>query len=120
MIIDYSLEKVFTQSLDIVDPGNTCIRATNKDNFEYYLYIKSNAGMMTILKYGPLLPDLEVLLNNFNLSYIKTKYSMKKIAVELNSFLNDPKKQIEAAEEITEFEAMNTFPTAETIFRGED
>ena len=37
MIIDYAPDRVFTQSLDIVDAGNACVRCIDKEGVEYYI-----------------------------------------------------------------------------------
>ena len=39
MVFEFSVQKTFNQSIDIVDIGNTALKCTNKQMDNYYLII---------------------------------------------------------------------------------
>ena len=62
MIFEYLPEEVFTKQLDIVDIGNVSLRSLTGSAEEYYLLIKTIMGKSTIVKFGPTMPDSNLLL----------------------------------------------------------
>lgn len=122
MIIDYALEKLFTMSVDIEDLGNCCLRCAGGDSggLEYYYFVKSEAGFMSVLKYGPIFGGLpEVLPDNFGLDYNRSKFNQGKLEKDIKAFVNDPKKNIKEVICITEYEAEQDFPQITNIFHRE-
>lgn len=118
MIFEFSVQKTFAESIDIVDIGNTALRCTNNMLDNYYIIIKTIMGKTSILKFGPICPDLEVLLNDFSVSYKKFDYKETTISKEINKFINDFKKEINKIEEITEYEAWQDFPVVQQWFEN--
>lgn len=118
MIFDYASEEVFTKQLDLVDPGNTCIRGTNEEKMDYYLIIKTVMGKTSFLKFGPVFPDAPILLEDFSVSYKKANYKENTINKEINLFLNDTKKCLVEAKETVEYEAFQAFPNLEDAFNN--
>lgn len=116
MIIDYKQDYVFTESIDVEDIGNTCIKAIAKDGVEYYAITKTILGKTSILKFGPVMPDLPLLCIGFSASFSKINYKENKICKEISMFLNNPKAEIEKAEVITEYEAYQVFPNVVEAF----
>lgn len=110
MILDYDKQAVFTKSFDIADIGNTTIRAANENGFEFYIATKTILGKTSILKFGPIMPDIEVLLDSFELSYQKIDFKEANIMKALNLYINDIKKKIVNLEEIIETELFDAFP----------
>ena len=118
MIFEFSVQKTFNESIDIVDMGNTALRCTNSQHDDYYIIIKTIMGKTSILKFGPICPDLEVLLNDFSVSYKKIDYKENIIYREIDKFINDFKKEISTIEEITEYEAWKDFPAIQQWFEN--
>ena len=118
MIFDYSVQKTFNESIDIVDIGNTALRCTNTLMDNYYIILKTIMGKTSILKFGPVCPDIETLLNDFSVSYKKIDYKEPLISKEIDKFINDFKKSITTIEEITEYEAWQDFPTIQQYFEN--
>lgn len=116
-LIDYNLEKVYTKTLELENLGSCAIRATSEEEgTDYYLCVQSVAGFAYILKYGPIIPDLEPgSLEAFSLDYKKIKYSTKSLNIEINKFINDPMKKVNMAEEITVEEALQNIPTSDAF-----
>lgn len=118
MLFEYSVQKTFNQTIDVVDAGNTALKCTNRNMDNYYIIIKTIMGKTSILKYGPVCPDLEILIDDFSVSYKKFDYKESSIHKEIDRFINDYKKDIETVEEITEYEAWEAFPNIQEYFEN--
>lgn len=118
MIFEFSIQKTFTDSVDIVDIGNTALRCINRNGDNYYIINKTTMGKTSILKFGPICPDLEILLSDFMVSYKKIDYKENLISREIDKFINDFKKEISTVEEITEYEAWQDFPAIQQWFEN--
>jgi len=122
MLFEYHAEEVFTKELDLVDVGNSAVRCVTKDFAEYYILLTTIMGKTHVLKFGPVVPDLDTLSDNFSVSYKKIDYNEQKIKREIDQVLNDTKKAIEEAEEIPVEVAMMSFPniSAQYMNIGDD
>ncbi len=118
MIFEFSIQKTFNQSIDVVDMGNTALRCTSRNMDTYYLITKTIFGKTHILKFGPVCSDLEVLLDDFFVNYKKIDYKESVIYKEIDKFINDYKKEIEKVEEVTEYEAWQDFPAIQVQFEN--
>ena len=118
MIFEFSVQKTFNESIDVVDVGNTALRCINRQKDFYYIITKTVFGKTSILKFGPVCPDIEILLNEFSVSYKKIDYKENLLFKEIDKFLNDFKKEIETVEEITELEAWQDFPDIKQYFEN--
>lgn len=118
MLFEFSVQKTFNESIDVVDAGNTALRCTNKNLEDYYLITKTIMGKTHILKFGPVCSDVELLLNDFTVSYKKIDYKESVLFKEIDKFINDYKKDVDAIEEITEYEAWEDFPAVKQLFEN--
>lgn len=118
MIFEFSVQRTFNESIDVVDIGNTALRCTNKHLDNFYIILKTVMGKTSILKFGPVCPDVEVLQNDFSVAYKKIDYKENVICREIDKFINDFKKEIDSVEEITEYEAWQDFPAIQTGFEN--
>ena len=118
MVFEYSVQKTFNESIDIVDIGNTALRCVGNRYDEYYMILKTIMGKVSILTFGPVTPDIEVLLNDFLVSYKKIDYKEAAIHKEVSKFINDFRKEITSVEEITEYEAWQAFPEVQQLFEN--
>ena len=118
MIFEYSVQKTFEQSIDVVDMGNTALRCTNKNQDVYYLITKTVYGKTSIIRFGPVCPDIDILLDDFSVYYKKFDYKEKTIYNEISKFINDFRKEIDMIEEITEYEAWQDFPQVKQCFEN--
>lgn len=116
MIFEFSVQKTFNQSIDVVDMGNTALRCVSKLMDNYYLVTKTIMGKTHIIKFGPVCSDIDVLLDDFFVNYKKIDYKEQAIYKEIDKFINDYKKEIETVEEITEYEAWQDFPQIKQQF----
>lgn len=116
MIFEYSVQKTFNESIDIVDIGNTALRCTNNKHDVYYIIIKTLFGKTSIIKFGPICSDLEVLLQDFSVNYKKVDYKETIICNEISKFINDFRKEIITIEEVTDYEAWLDFPEVQQYF----
>ena len=118
MVFEYSVQRTFNESIDVVDIGNTALRCIGNKLDDYYLIIKTVMGKVSIIKFGPVIPDIEMLLDDFTVSYKKIDYKENLIHKEVDKFINDFKKEITKVEEITEYEAWQAFPAIQQYFEN--
>ena len=118
MVFEYSVQRTFNESIDVVDFGNTALKCVGSKLDEYYIIIKTIMGKVSIIKFGPVCPDLDVLINDFTVSYKKIDYKEMAIYKEVDKFINDFRKEIESVEEITEYEAWQAFPAIQQQFEN--
>lgn len=118
MILEYSVQRTFDESIDIVDIGNTALRCVGSKLDEYYIILKTIMGKVSIIKFGPVLPDIEILQNDFSVNYKKIDYKEPAIFKEIDKFINDFRKEITSVEEITEYEAWQAFPAIQELFEN--
>ena len=116
MLIEYLGSSSFGAELDIVDPGNCCIKATDAELNTYYLTTKAIRGVVHILEYGPIFPDSELLPENFKVNYSQMKFNEKKLYRVIFNFLNDYKKKICEVEEDEWFNAAEDLPNIAQCF----
>lgn len=118
MVFEYSVQKTFNESIDVVDIGDTALRCTGNRLDEYYIIIKTVMGKVSIIKFGPVVPDIDALFNDFSVVYKKIDYKENLIIKEVDKFINDYKKEIVKVEEITEHEAWQAFPAIQQCFEN--
>ena len=118
MVFEFAVQRTFNESVDVVDIGNTALRCTNHRLDTYYLIIKTVLGKAHIIKFGPVEPDIDLLLNDFSVDYKKIDYKESIICREIDKFINDFKKEINTVEEITEYEAWQDFPAIQQLFEN--
>ena len=94
MIFEFSVQKTFNESIDVVDIGNTALRCMNNNQDVYYLITKTVLGKTSIIKIGPICPEIEVLLDDFSVVYKKIDYKENLICKEIDKFINDLKKRL--------------------------
>ena len=89
--------------IEIENIGNVCIEAINEtDGLFYYLLIKTSLGTTSIFEYGPVIPDIDKLFDNYNVSFNREQYNEKKLKIFISKWLNDRMKKITAANKIEE------------------
>ena len=118
MIFEYSVQRTFNETIDVVDIGNTALKCVGSNLDEYYIILKTIMGKVSIIKFGPVAPDLEILINDFSVSYKKIDYKEMAIHKEVDKFINDFRKEIATVEEITEYEAWQAFPAIQQWFEN--
>lgn len=118
MVFEFSVKRTFDQSIDIVDMGNTALRCTNTNLLDFYIITKTIFGKTSIIKFGPIYPDTDILLNDFSVNYKKIDYKENLVFKEIDKFINDFKKEVDSIEEITEFEAWQAFPQIQQCFEN--
>lgn len=113
MIFEYDEQLMFTQSIEVTDIGNMCLRcqkAAMSHLVYYYLQTKTVMGKTSLITYGPIVEGSDLLINGFNVNYKRFDYKESQIVKDTNSFIHDPKKEIVLVEEILEEGFWNNFP----------
>lgn len=90
-------------SLTVQEPGQCLIECSNDAGQFWYLYIKSIYGECFIYEFGPTLGDA-IDPKSFNFNYYRMPYSDTRLESVLSKFLNNSKRVITQAREITEEE----------------
>ena len=106
------------ESVDIVDIGNTALRCIGRKLGNYFIILKTKMGKTSIITFGPVYPEIDLLFEGFSVSYKKIDYREHLIDKEITKFINDPKKVITLVEEITEYEAWQDFPAVQQYFEN--
>jgi hypothetical protein len=118
MIFEFSVQKTFNESIDVVDMGNTALRCTNRQLDNYYIIVKTIMGKTHFIKFGPVCSEIDALLEDFSVEYKKIDYKESQVYKEIDKFINDFKKRIEVVEEVTEYEAWQDFPAIQQLFEN--
>lgn len=118
MIFEFSVQKTFNESIDVVDMGNTALRCTNRQLDNYYIIVKTIMGKTHFIKFGPVCSEIDTLLEDFSVEYKKIDYKESQVYKEIDKFINDFKKRIEVVEEVTEYEAWQDFPAIQQLFEN--
>jgi hypothetical protein len=87
MVFEYSVQRTFTEAIDVVDIGNTALKCTGSSLDDYYIVLKTIMGKTSIIKFGPVCPDIEILLNDFTVTYKKMDYKESGICKEIDKFI---------------------------------
>lgn len=114
-LVNFDLQKTYAQTIEVEDIGNCAIRSTNAGFEDYYIVIQTVMGKTSILTFGPILADVSIIQEDFNLSFKKIDYKEKNINNEINKFINDTRKAIKQAEVISVEEALQEIPTYEAF-----
>ena len=121
MIFEYDEQLVFTQSIDVVDIGNMCLkchRAGSSNAVFYYLRTKTVMGKTSFITYGPIVEGADGMINDFNVIYKRYDYKERQIVKDTNSFIHDPKKEIVLVEEVLEEAFWQNFPDIQDAFEN--
>lgn len=98
MQFDFANELKATNFIDIDNIGNFALEAINEDDgFYYYLLVKTSLGTATVTHYGPIVPDINRLPDNYSVNFERLKFNDKKMMMWINKWLNDKNRHITAA-----------------------
>lgn len=89
MIFEFDQQPVFMQNIDIEDIGNVALRCSNEKMRDYYIVVKTYLGKTAIISFGPLVSDIDALVDNMTLSFKKFDYKESTIEREIEKFIND-------------------------------
>lgn len=115
-IFKFDLQKNFMQEIELSDPGNVCLRSETESN-DVYLIVKTIMGRTTVIRFGPVIDDWNIMPNCFNLYVKQFNYNDIKINKEINNFLNDSYLKALAVTEVTLEEAIKAMPSLEETIK---
>lgn len=122
---EYSYVSTATGILEIDNPGQCAIRASNAFGEEYYMVIRTSLGTTYLFMYGPIIPDLELLPSKVICSVERFSYNDKRLQKIISTWLTDPKKAINKAEEVEDTEVFEScrdlikYMSSYTVEKGE-
>ena len=97
MQFEYMHQIVVGDTLDVDDIGNCVIQAFNDLGEEFLLVIRTILGWTETFEYGPITPDIKELPKDVSMIYHRREYSESKITKAIDSFLNNPYRNITQA-----------------------
>lgn len=107
---DFANELRPTNSIEIPEIGNFCLEAINEDDgLYYYLLVKTSLGTSSIMHYGPVVPDVNLIPSGYSTNFERQKFNDKKINLWISKWLNDKNKKITAAYIIDETKIFDNF-----------
>ena len=89
MTFEYQEVRTCTASIDIDDIGNCCLLTRNMLGEERYLYIKTDFGSTQMLRYGPIVPDVDQLPAYVDYEYTRFDTNEVKIIKTIQKFIAD-------------------------------
>ena len=113
MIFEYDEQPTFTQSIDVVDIGNMCLKCSAALGSVYYLRTKTVMGKTSMVMFGPVVDGAEPdapLFNGFFVNYKRFDYKESQIIKDTKSFINEPRRGIILVEEVLENKITDAFP----------
>lgn len=111
MEFEYFYETTINASIDIDNINNCAISAFNDFGDEYIIVFKTNLGQTRMFEFGPIYPEAkESVREAFEIIYIKFDTDDKKIKKYINNFLNNSRRYITQALEISIEDALKMFP----------
>jgi hypothetical protein len=97
-IIEFANEYMPTNAIDLEDLGNFYLQAVDEDKgLYYYIMCRTSLGTSTIMQYGPVVPDIELLPSSYQCKLERIKYDINKMIKYINNWINDFKKHITSA-----------------------
>lgn len=108
----FDFDKVWSANnfVDIEDIGNFYLEGINeKDGLYYYLMMKTELGTTSIMSYGPIVPDVQLIPDGYTCSLNKIQFNEKKIKLWISKWLNDRQKKITGANLLDENDFYSNF-----------
>lgn len=106
----YNSETVYSKELDIDELGQVCLEAIDSEAMCYYLIIRTSLGQSSIVEYGPLVPDVELLPDITEVKFQRIDFNELRIKKIIKTFLqprNKGKNKIEDVNQISIDEAIS-------------
>ena len=90
---NYNGEVLWSDSITLESLGNVSLEARDSFDRNYYLIARTSIGETTVLEFGPVYPEEEVLPPNYSIFYDKFECSDNAMIKRITKFLG-PKKGI--------------------------
>ena len=108
--LDFANELMPTNSIDIPEIGNFCLEAINDDDIlYYYLMVKAELGTASIMWYGPVAPDIDLLPSVYTARFERYPVNDTKLIGWVKKWLNEKEKGITSANIIDQKQFMENF-----------
>jgi hypothetical protein len=118
MIFEFDQQPVFMQNIEIEDIGNVALRCTNAKLRDYYIVVKTYLGKTALISFGPLVSDVDALVDNMSLTFKKFDFKESTIEREIEKFINDGRSAINHVEIIQEMCALAYLPNADMFINS--
>lgn len=86
-------EFTYNNELEIESVGNVCIEAIDNAGQNYYLIIRTSLGVSSVLEFGPVIPDIELLPKSTKIEFKRFGFSEEKLHKIITKFLADRGQQ---------------------------
>lgn len=98
-VYGYKFERTATKEITIDDIGNCALEAIDREGAHYYLIILTSLGTTTVVKCGPIVPDVSLLPDGYTCSLERMDYDDDDIDSIIDKWTTGTKKK--SFEEIT-------------------
>lgn len=109
MLVEFNNQWTPQSAIDIIDVSNCAVEWTNEEGEYFYIFTKTSYGTITLIFYGPVIPDIQQLPNNYSCELRRMEYKPDKILREIQTYMNDKKRKITEAHEIDYTTAFDSF-----------
>lgn len=109
MEFKFNSETLYYNQLEVENIFQACIKATDENQFNYYLIIRTLLGESSTLEYGPLIDKDTLLPDMTTITFERFETNEKKLKKKIQNFLSScgkGKNKIVEAEEISFEEAL--------------
>lgn len=96
MNFDFNNELVAQSNIDIESFGNIAIEGSDANGFFYYFVTKTIMGETQLVTFGPVVQDIETILDGFSFISTVMDYNEKKLQKNIFVWLNDKKHLVDA------------------------
>ena len=83
----------YNNELEIENVGNVCIEAIDNAGQNYYLIIRTSLGVTTIVEFGPVVPDIDLLPKSTRIEFKRMGYKEETLHKIIAKFLSDRYQQ---------------------------
>lgn len=106
---EFNEQRLAQSAVDIDNIGQFAIRAVDINAACYFLLVRTDLGVSTIVSFGPVIPDTEINepLDGYSASIIRIEYKETRLKKFISTWLNDTSKNLLDAEEVDVFYAID-------------
>ena len=113
MKFDYACTIMVNGQIDIDNIGDCVLVARNAQSEEWYLLVKTVLGWTSVVEFGPVVPDIDMLTKSTTCKYSRFEFSEGRLIKIIDKFLNDGSRMITQV-------SISDIEEVEPIIRGKD
>lgn len=100
MLVEFNNQWTPQSAIEVNEPSNCAIECINLDGEYFYIFTKTTYGTITLVFFGPVIPDIQQLPDGYSTQLKRMEYKPDKVLKEIQSYMNDKKRKISEASEV--------------------